>query len=105
MRATLMDSVDEGGWGGGSPQIGATASSAYAPGDCIAERYLLLRVLERGGMGVVWVAHHLALDVHVALKLIRPDAGSQEAARRLRPGPLRAPDDRRERGPHRSHLG
>jgi serine/threonine-protein kinase len=34
-------------------------------------------------MGVVWVAHHLALDVHVALKLIHPDAGSDTAARRL----------------------
>jgi serine/threonine-protein kinase len=57
--------------------------SAYAPGDRIADRYQLLRMLDQGGMGVVWVAHHLALDVHVALKLVRPEAGSAHAADRL----------------------
>ena len=61
------------------PSIGST----YAPGDRIADRYQLLRMLDQGGMGVVWVAHHLALDVHVALKLVRPEAGSEQAAERL----------------------
>src|SRR5690242_11723951 len=36
-------------------------------------------------MGVVWVAHNLVLDVHVAVKLIRGSiAGSGAAARLLR---------------------
>jgi serine/threonine protein kinase len=56
---------------------------AYKPGERIAERYLLLRKLDQGGMGVVWVAHHLGLDIHVALKLVRPEDGSVEAAERL----------------------
>lgn len=64
---------------GPPPSIG----SAYAPGDRIADRYQLIRLLDQGGMGVVWIAHHLALDVHVALKLVRPDAGSEQAAARL----------------------
>jgi eukaryotic-like serine/threonine-protein kinase len=57
--------------------------AAHAAGDRIADRYQLLRVLDKGGMGVVWVAHHLGLDVQVALKLIRPMAGSRAAASRL----------------------
>ena len=57
--------------------------AAHAPGDRIADRYQLIRVLDKGGMGVVWVAHHLGLDVQVALKLIHPSAGSRAAAARL----------------------
>jgi serine/threonine-protein kinase len=34
-------------------------------------------------MGVVWVARHIGLDVPVALKLVLPGAGSEEAASRL----------------------
>jgi eukaryotic-like serine/threonine-protein kinase len=56
---------------------------SYKPGERIAGRYLLLRKLEQGGMGVVWIAHHLGLDIHVALKLVRPEAGSPEATERL----------------------
>ena len=55
----------------------------YAPGDLIGDRYLLVRTLDHGGMGVVWVAHHLGLDVHVALKLLQPEAQSPAAAERL----------------------
>ncbi len=56
---------------------------SYAPGERIAGKYQLLRMLDQGGMGVVWVAHHLGLDVHVALKLVRPEVASPEAAERL----------------------
>ncbi len=56
---------------------------SYAPGERIAGKYQLLRTLDQGGMGVVWVAHHLGLDVHVALKLVRPEVESPEAAERL----------------------
>ena len=39
------------------------APSPYAFGDRIADRYQLIRPLAAGGMGVVWVAHNLTLDV------------------------------------------
>jgi eukaryotic-like serine/threonine-protein kinase len=56
---------------------------SHTPGDRIADKYLLLRILEHGGMGVVWVAHHVGLDIHVALKLVRPEVDSGEMAERL----------------------
>ena len=42
----------------------------YVPGLIIAEKYELLRPLGAGGMGEVWVAHHLGLDIDVAVKFI-----------------------------------
>jgi serine/threonine protein kinase len=47
--------------------------SAYEPGVIVAQKFQLVRVLGEGGMGSVWVAKNLALDVHVALKLIRAE--------------------------------
>ncbi len=44
------------------------------PGDVVAERYRIERVIGAGGMGVVLAAHHLVLDAPVALKLLRPAA-------------------------------
>jgi serine/threonine-protein kinase len=37
----------------------------------IAGKYRLLRELATGGMGAVWVAHHLGLDEDVAIKFMR----------------------------------
>jgi eukaryotic-like serine/threonine-protein kinase len=39
-------------------------------GDVIASKYELARLLGRGSMGEVWIAHHLSLDEDVALKLL-----------------------------------
>ena len=44
------------------------------PGDVLAGKYRVERLLGVGGMGVVVCAHHLQLDERVALKFLRPEA-------------------------------
>jgi serine/threonine protein kinase len=44
------------------------------PGDVLAGKYRVERVLGSGGMGVVVAAHHLQLDERVALKFLLPNA-------------------------------
>jgi serine/threonine-protein kinase len=46
-------------------------------------KYRLTRIIGRGGMGAVWLAHNLPLDMDVAVKLIRRDRTAPEAAGRL----------------------
>src|SRR4051812_15673824 len=43
----------------------------YAPGDVIAGKYRLHKIIGRGGMGAVWQAHNIPLDIDIAIKLIR----------------------------------
>ncbi len=40
----------------------------------IAQRFQLVRELGRGGMGSVWLAHHVSLDVPCAVKFINAEA-------------------------------
>ncbi|TKC90024.1 serine/threonine protein kinase [Polyangium fumosum] len=47
----------------------------------IASRYILERPLAKGGMGAVWVARHVELDVHVALKVMAPEHADTSFAR------------------------
>jgi serine/threonine protein kinase len=54
-------------------EVPVRAYMAYEPGVIVAQKFQLVRVLGEGGMGSVWVAKNLALDVHVALKLIRAE--------------------------------
>jgi serine/threonine-protein kinase len=54
-------------------EVPVRAYSGYAPGVIVAQKFQLVRILGEGGMGSVWVAKNLALDVHVALKLIRAE--------------------------------
>jgi serine/threonine-protein kinase len=51
--------------------------------DALAGRYLIQRVLGRGGMGVVYLAHDLRHDRPVALKLVRPGLAAQSDAERF----------------------
>ncbi|MEO7332130.1 MAG: serine/threonine-protein kinase [Minicystis sp.] len=44
------------------------------PGDVLAGKYRIERVLGRGGMGVVVAAVHIRLDERVAIKFLRPGA-------------------------------
>ncbi len=50
--------------------LGSRAVS-QEPGQLVASKYRLERPLARGGMGSVWVARHVELDVDVALKFRR----------------------------------
>jgi serine/threonine-protein kinase len=54
------------------------------PGEVLAGKYRVERVLGRGGMGVVVAAHHLVLEEKVAIKLLLPEAmGNAEAVGRF----------------------
>jgi serine/threonine-protein kinase len=61
----------------------AVACGDYAEGTLIAQKYRLVRALCQGGMGAVWLAHNVLLDMPVALKLIRPDLRTPGLAERL----------------------
>jgi len=55
----------------------------YFADDVIANKYRLTRILGEGGMGAVWLARNLALEIDVAIKLIRHDYANAEGATRL----------------------
>src|SRR5687767_2410789 len=60
------------------------SSPPVAPGDVLAGKYRVERVLGAGGMGVVVQATHLELDERVAMKFLLPHAvQSGEAAARF----------------------
>ena len=44
-----------------------------APGELIAQKYRLVRMIRRGGMGSVWEATHLGLQTSVVIKFVRFD--------------------------------
>lgn len=58
-------------------------ASDYQSGDLIGDRYRLLRPLSRGGMGELWVAHSLALEVKVAIKILHSSLANTEASERM----------------------
>jgi hypothetical protein len=50
----------------------ATTARGFEPGQTIFNRFVLTRVLGRGGMGIVWLAHDTQLEQEVAIKVL-PD--------------------------------
>ncbi len=60
-----------------------TVTRPISRGRVVADRYRLIRELGRGGMGVVWEARSLALEVNVALKLLGTRGAESEAASRM----------------------
>jgi tRNA A-37 threonylcarbamoyl transferase component Bud32 len=58
----------------------ASAGSLPGPGARVAGKYRIERVVGRGGMGVVYAAHHEILDQRVALKILAPEVASQATA-------------------------
>src|SRR5690606_26824119 len=72
------------GAGSGSAAMGESNLTEVRPGDLLAGKYRIERVLGRGGMGVVVAAIHETLDERVALKFLLPEAlQSREAAERF----------------------
>jgi serine/threonine-protein kinase len=59
------------------------AEHTVAPGDVLAGKYRVERLLGSGGMGVVLMAHHIQLDEKVALKVPLPGALSAEDVARF----------------------
>lgn len=50
-------------------------------GAIIADRYRLMRLLGKGGMGEVWAAQHTSLDIPCAVKFIHADASAKPEVR------------------------
>ncbi|WP_437679915.1 serine/threonine-protein kinase [Sorangium sp. So ce131] len=66
-----------------SPELGRSTRRIYREGDVIGGKYRLRYVLGEGGMGMVWLARNDVLHVDVAVKFIRREVNSSEAAHRL----------------------
>lgn len=65
-----MGSFNDSGGSGGAPPASADVSAPPRPGDCIAGKYVIEKVLGVGGMGIVLAARHAHLGQRVAVKLM-----------------------------------
>jgi len=54
---------------------------AIEAGRVLSERYRLIRPVGQGSQASVWVAEHLALTTHVAVKLISQELAKKDTAR------------------------
>src|SRR5262249_18143086 len=82
--ALRQDASLEPGWTRPERPGGARTIGAMKPGDMVADRYRVERLLGSGGMGTVWAATHVVTGKAVALKVLRPRDDDATARRRLR---------------------
>jgi serine/threonine-protein kinase len=66
-----------------APGMPAAPVGRYAPGVILSGKYRLEAVLGEGGMGAVWRASNLLLELPVAIKLIRADLDRSSLRARL----------------------
>ncbi|HEY6942896.1 protein kinase domain-containing protein, partial [Dokdonella sp.] len=71
---------DAGGAVANATVTGLIASTDFSPGQLVGGRFRIVRLLGMGGMGVVYQARDIELDVDVALKLLRPEFASRPDA-------------------------
>jgi eukaryotic-like serine/threonine-protein kinase len=64
-------------------QAGSVHDDEFHPGDVIAGKYELVRLLGQGGMSAVWVVQNLVLDAQFALKLIHNYDNDEYAGERM----------------------
>jgi tetratricopeptide (TPR) repeat protein len=65
---------------GAATMTGHIASSELRAGDLLGSRFRIESLLGVGGMGVVYRARDLSLDIDVALKLLRPELARRPGA-------------------------
>jgi serine/threonine protein kinase len=76
---TLRREISEAQRGGADATETATADAdTLLPGTAFAERYTIVRVVGRGGMGIVYKARDRELSEDVAIKLMRADVLSDD---------------------------
>ncbi|MEO7326704.1 MAG: protein kinase, partial [Dokdonella sp.] len=64
----------------GATVTGILAAADFRRGEVVAGRYRIERLLGMGGMGVVYLARDIELDIDIALKLLRPELASRPDA-------------------------
>jgi serine/threonine protein kinase len=60
-----------------------SSHGGHAAGEILAGKYQIVGFLGEGGMGTVWRAHSLLLDVDVAIKVLHREHGGGDASERL----------------------